>query len=101
MTKVMAKLPEDRYATALEYAAALSTDGLTLSFTRLEGRHPFAGTSIWIARRATPGAAFEKPARIEAIKGFVEAATFARDGAIYFHMRDGDRFTLWRTTPAG
>lgn len=86
---------------ALEYAAALSADGLTLSFTRLVGLPPFAGASIWIARRPTPAAPFEQPARIDAIKGFAEAATFAGDGSIYFHKRAGDRFTLWRTAPAG
>jgi hypothetical protein len=85
---------------ALECAAGLSEDGLTLYFTRLEGRPPFAGTSIWIARRPAPGAAFEEPVRIDAIEGFSEAATFAADGAIYFHKRDSGHFTLWRTTPA-
>jgi hypothetical protein len=84
---------------ALEYAAALSADGLTLSFTRLEGIGPFAHTAIFLARRSALAAPFGKPDRIEAIKGFAEAATFAPDGAIYFHQRDGDHFTLWRTTP--
>jgi len=82
---------------ALEYAAALSSDGLTLSFTRLEGRPPFARTSIWLARRDNPGAAFSSPIRIDTIDGFVEAATFAPDGSIYFHKRIGDRFTLQRS----
>ncbi len=34
--------------------------------------------------------------RSKTIKGFVEAATFAPDGAIYFHRRGGERHTLWR-----
>jgi hypothetical protein len=80
---------------ALEYAAAISADGLALSFTRL-ARPPGSSPQIWIARRATTDAAFEAPQRIDAIKGFVEAATFAPDGAIYFHRRVGERHTLWR-----
>jgi hypothetical protein len=84
---------------ALEYAAALSSDGLTLSFTRLEGRPPLARTTIWLAHRDTRDTAFSAPIRIEAIDGFVEAATFAPDGAIYFHKRDGNRFTLQRLAP--
>jgi hypothetical protein len=81
---------------ALEYAAAISSDGLTLSFTRLEGRPPLARFGIWLAQRDTPEAPFGPPVRIEAINGFVEAATFAPDGAIYFHRQDKGRFGLWR-----
>jgi hypothetical protein len=84
---------------ALEYAASLSADGLTLSFTRLEGRPPLARTTIWLAHRDTRDAAFGAPIRIESIDGFVEAATFAPDGAIYFHKRDGSRFRLQRSAP--
>lgn len=80
---------------ALEYAAAISADGLVLSFTRLASP-PGSSPQVWIARRATTDVAFEAPQRIDAIKGFVEAATFAPDGAIYFHRRVGERHTLWR-----
>lgn len=81
----------------LEYAAALSADGRELAFTRLSGLPPFARIGIWIARRADTAAPFGAPARIAAITGFVEAPTFAPgDAAIYFHKREGDRFTLWR-----
>lgn len=81
--------------SALEYAAAISADGLALSFTRGTSQ-PISPPEIWIARRATPEAAFEQPRRIGAITGFVEGATFAPDGAIYFHRRVGDRYALYR-----
>lgn len=86
---------------ALEYAAALSADGLTLSFTRMEGPPPFSSATIWLARRARTTDAFGAPARVRAIQGFAEAATFAPDGrAFYFHRRTGNSFTLWRVIPA-
>jgi WD40-like Beta Propeller Repeat len=80
--------------SALEYAAGLSADGLTLCFTRLASGLP----SIWIATRATEGTAFSAPRQASSIRGFVEACTFALDGAIYFHRLDGDRYTLRRAT---
>lgn len=85
---------------ALEYAAALSTDGLTLAFTRLEGRPPFARTLIWIARREALDASFGAPARIAAIEGdLVEGPTFSPSGdAIYYHRKVGDRYAIWRVS---
>ena len=80
--------------TALEYAAGLSSNGLTLCFTRLDG----VSASIWIATRDAEGAAFNAPRRVTSISGFVEACTFAPDGAIYFHRLDGNRYTLRRAT---
>ncbi len=77
---------------ALEYAAGLSADGLTLCFTRLDGSSP----SLWIAKRATDQSAFDAPRHLSSITGFVEACTFAPDGAIYFHRLTNGRYTLWR-----
>lgn len=89
---------------ALEYAAALSADGRLLAFTRLPagplGPRPFASASLWIARRATDAGPFGAPVRIDAARGFAEAASFAPDGAIYFHRREGGRYTLWRAAPS-
>jgi len=82
---------------ALEYAAALSADGLTLSFTRMEGLAPFSTATIWLARRARTFGPFGAPVRIRAITGFAEGATFTPDGrALYYHRRTGDRFAIWR-----
>ena len=77
---------------ALEYAAGLAADGLTMCFTRLEAGSP----SLWITHRSDEAAAFETPARIPGITGFVEACTFAPDGAIYFHRLRGGRYELQR-----
>jgi hypothetical protein len=84
---------------ALEYAAALSADGLELAFTRLEGRPPFAQTRIMIALRASAQSPFDAPRRITAIDGFAEGPAFSADGrALYYHKRVGDRFEIWRVT---
>jgi len=83
---------------ALEYAAAISSDGRALSFTRVEGT-PFARIGIWLATRAGPEEPFGAPHRIAAIDGFAEAATFAPDDrALYYHKRVGSGFSLWRIT---
>lgn len=77
---------------ALEYAAGLSADGLTLCFTRLDG----GASSLWIAKRSTGQAAFDAPRQLSSVTGFVEACTFAPDGAIYFHRLTNGRYALWR-----
>ena len=85
---------------ALEYAAGLSADGLTLAFTRLEGHMPFIRTNIWIARRSAVNAAFDAPVRIDAIDGdWVEGPTFSSDDrAIYYHRKVGDHYSIWRVS---
>lgn len=80
----------------LEYAPAISADGLVLSFTRAVLRRG-GGFGLFIARRATTREPFGAPERLVALQGYVEAATFAPDGgAIYFHRKDGKRFAIWR-----
>lgn len=50
-----------------------------------------------MARRDAPSRPFGPPVRIDAIKGYAEAPTFSPDDrALYFHRREGDRFTIWR-----
>ncbi len=82
---------------ALEYAAALSSDGLELAFTRMVGRPPLADARIWLARRPSPDMPFAPPMVIEAAEGFVEGPTFSPDGrSLYFHRRAAGRFEIWR-----
>lgn len=85
---------------ALEYAAAISADGLTLAFTRLESQFPFVRTSIWLAQRDRTDAPFDAPVRVDPIEGeLIEGPTFSPDGnTIYYHRKTGDRFTIWRIT---
>jgi hypothetical protein len=79
----------------LEYAAAVSTDGLELFFTRLRGQQ----TGIYRTTRPALDAAFEPPARVRAIEGFVEAPTLAPDGrSLYYHKREGSRFGIFRVS---
>ncbi len=81
----------------LEYAAALSDDGLELAFTRRVGRPPFAVARLWLARRPHADAPFASPVEIDAAEGFVEGPTFSSDGRLlYFHRRVGGRFEVWR-----
>jgi hypothetical protein len=81
--------------SALEYAAAIRSDGLELFFTRAEvsgGAEP----SLWRAARPTTDAAFGVPEQVTAASGFVEGPTLSPDGhLLYFHRQDGGRYGLW------
>jgi len=79
-----------------EYAPALSADGLELYFTRVTGIWPFRSPKIFRATRGTLEQPFGKPARVEAIDGFVEGPSIAADGTIYFHKKVDGRFEIWR-----
>jgi WD40-like Beta Propeller Repeat len=90
--RILARLNTD----ALEYAPALSANGLSLTFTRLEGIWPFQTPSLFRASRKHTGQAFDSPVRLTAIDGFVEGATYGPDGALYYHKRVNGRFQIWR-----
>jgi hypothetical protein len=90
--RILARLNTD----ALEYAPALSADGLSLAFTRLEGVWPFQTPALFRATRSRIGQPFGEPTRLTAIDGFVEGPTYAPDGALYFHKRVNGRFQIWR-----
>lgn len=94
--RILARLNTD----ALEYAPGLSADGLTLTFTRLEGIWPFQTPSLFRATRARLNQPFGEPKRIAAIDGFVEGSTFGPDGALYYHKRVDGRFQIWRLPSA-
>lgn len=89
--------------SALEFAPALSSDGLLIAFTRAEGRLPFVRFGIWIAQRDAPDAAFGAPVRIDAIRGgLFEAPSFSPGNrAIYYHRLENERYSLWRVTRSG
>jgi hypothetical protein len=79
----------------LEYAPALSEDGLELFFTRPSGIWPFSQPKIFRARRATPDEPFGKPEELK-IDGFVEGPSVADDGTLYFHKKVDGRYQIWR-----
>lgn len=78
---------------ALEYAPAVSANGLELYFTRADEQGP----RIMVATRADTASAFGTPARLSALTGFVEAPSVAPDGhEMFFHRKEGPRFLIYR-----
>lgn len=81
--------------TDLEYAPAVSADGLELFFTRHDG----ASTRIFRAARSSADEPFGAPAPVAAAGGFVEAPALSPDGrSLYYHRRVGGKFVLYRLT---
>lgn len=80
---------------ALEYAACISADGLALFFTRVVQGLP----QIYISKRPDIKAPFDKPKRLSAAEGFVEAPALSPDErSLYYHRRDGALFVIYRLT---
>ena len=81
--------------SALEYAPAISTSGLEIFFTRLEG----SASGIYAATRPNASAPFDTPKKIQAITGFVEAPTLSVDErSLYYHKDENGRFVIYRVT---
>ena len=81
----------------LEYAPAISTDGLELFFTRvsLAQLEPV----IMRSTRPDPASPFGAPERVSAITGFVEGATLSPDEmSLYYHRAENGGFALYRVT---
>ncbi len=98
-----AMLMQSVNTAALEYAAAISADGLTLFFTRA-GAGESGSPAIFVANRPTTSSPFGSPERIAAIDGFVEGPTLSPDElSLYYHRLDGPQFAIYRVTrsPAG
>jgi len=84
---------------ALEYAAAISSDGRELFFNRVASIDGGASPAIYRATRPRLDAPFGIPQRVAAMTGFVEGATVGPDDrAVYYHKRENDRFVLYRVT---
>ncbi len=83
----------------LEYAPAISTDGLELFFTRLD--LDTMDARIYRAIRPDTNSAFGTSLLVSAIPGFSEGATFSQDEkTIYFHWFNPgtNKFELYRVT---
>src|SRR5215510_14018441 len=90
-----AELLKNVNTDALEYAACVSPDELELFFTRA-GKN---GPAIYRSTRKNVTQSFDPPARVAAIKGFVEAPTLSPDGrSLYYHLKEGGRFVIYRVT---
>ena len=82
--------------SALEYAAAISSNQLELYFTRLT---PGGEPAIYHSTRASTSSAWEAPRRIDAISGFAEAPTVSPNGrALYYHAQRSGRFVIERVS---
>jgi hypothetical protein len=83
---------------ALEYAPAVSSDGLELFFTRMPAPAE-TGPRIWRSVRGSLQEPFSAPQVIAAITGFAEAATLSPDGlSLYYHALVNGRFSIFRVT---
>jgi len=85
--------------SALEYAPAISRDGLELFFTRLSGVLLWRKLTIEHAIRKSPDEPFGPSQTIGAISGFVEAPSLTSDGkALYYHAKVDGTFRIYRVT---
>lgn len=83
----------------LQYAPAVSADGLELFFTRVTEIRADAAPRIWRAARRSVREPFGAPQPVEAITGFAEAATLSPDGlSLYYHARMNGHFVIQRVT---
>ena len=83
----------------LEYAAAISSDGLELFFTRMTRGIFSPKLTIEHAVRTSPSEPFAPSRTIPAIAGFVEAPTVTSDGkALYYHQKVDGTHRIYRVT---
>jgi Tol biopolymer transport system component len=86
-------------ANGLEYAPALSADGLELFFTRLDPNAMQA--RIYRSTRANYTGAFGAPQLVSAVTGFVEGPALSPDEkSLYYHRETpgAGRFDIYRVT---
>lgn len=84
---------------SLEYAAAISADGLELFFTRVSGAWFWRKLTIEHAWREGVDKPFGASKTIGAIQGFVEGPTITGDGrSLYYHAKAEDKFRIFRVT---
>lgn len=99
------RLPGDRgvfanlNTSALEYAPALSQDGLEIFFTRMSKSLFGASLTIEHAVRMAVDQPFPSSTTISSISGFVEAPSITGDGrGLYFHKKVDGVFRIFMTT---
>jgi hypothetical protein len=86
---------------ALEYAPAISTDGLELYFTRASGlgtgRAEDVRLRIMVARRGLADVPFDTPRVLDRLTGYVEAPSLSLDGKeMFFHKKMDGAFVICR-----
>src|SRR4029077_20057956 len=81
---------------ALNYAIAISADGLEMFFTRVEKMPATVPPVILRTTRKSVTEPFGPPQTIAGISGFVEAATLTNDGkTLYFHKKENERHVIY------
>jgi len=91
-------------AGALDYAAAVSANGLELFFTRaMPARGARGEPGIYRASRVSARKPFAHVQRVGAITGYAEAPSLSADGrTLYYHQLAGGSFRIMTVTrPAG
>ncbi len=87
---------------ALEYAPAISSDGLELFFTRVDKITATAEPRIWRAARKNIHEPFGEPQLVSAITGFAEGPILSPDGlSLYYHAREAGKFVIMRVHACG
>ena len=82
----------------LEYAPAISADGLELYFTRVDAK-ALNPLGIFVAKRTSKTEPFGMPEKIEAITGLVEAPVLSGDEkSLYYHRMHRGKFRVFRVT---
>ena len=92
---VMANVNTDK----LEYAPAISADGLELFFTRFDPGT--AEARIYRAVRSSGSGAFGPPQLVRAVEGFVEGPAFSPDEkSLYYHRKNTgtELYEIYRVT---
>ncbi len=80
----------------LNYAPAISDDGLTLYFTRLNTAQKPPSPQIYVASRASIAEPFHSIRLISEAEGFVEAPTLSNDGKrLYYHAMKDHHYALY------
>jgi hypothetical protein len=88
--------------TALDYAAAVSSDGLELFFTRAIPAKGAKGLpAVYRASRSRTSKPFGHVQRVGAISGFAEAPSLSDDGTVlYYHQLVGSSFRIMSVSRA-
>jgi hypothetical protein len=83
----------------LEYAPALTDDGLELYFTRAGSLDEIKknGLSIMVARRISVDQPFSRAERLEDLSGIIEAPSLTLDKKeLFFHKKDGKIYRIFK-----
>jgi hypothetical protein len=83
-----------------DYAPAVSRTRTEIFLTRQNTRWNILPLpSIMVARRKHVSDPFGDPHRIMAIEGWAESPALSLDErSLYYHLKVGDRFEIWRVT---